>query len=60
MKYEDIQNKGEDGPEESVYVEQILERESKTRSGEHEFVPDRTFNTKISLLMDQRLSRENI
>ena len=47
MKYEDIQNKCDDGPEESVYVEQIIERESTTCSGEHEIVPDRTFNTKM-------------
>ena len=47
MKYGDIKIKCEDGPEGREYVEWIIERGSKTRTGEHEFVPDRTFNPKM-------------
>ena len=32
---------------EFLYVEWIIERGSKTRTGEHEFVPDRMFNPKM-------------
>ena len=34
-------------PEGRDYVEWITERGSKTRAGEHEFVPDRTFKPKM-------------
>ena len=47
VKYGDIKIKCEDGPEGREYVEWIIERGSKTRTGEHEFVPDRTFDPKM-------------
>jgi len=47
VKYGDIKIKCEDGPEGREYVEWIIERGSKTRTGEHEFVPDRKFNPKM-------------
>ena len=47
VKYGDIKIKCEDGPEGREYVEWIIERGSKTRTGEPEFVPDRTFNPKM-------------
>lgn len=37
----------EDGPQGRDYVEWTTERGSKTRTGEHEFVPDRTLNPKV-------------
>ena len=47
MKFGDFKINREVGPEEIEYVEWITERGSKTRTGEHEFVPDRAFNTKM-------------
>ncbi|CAH3170923.1 unnamed protein product, partial [Porites evermanni] len=47
VKYGDIKIKCEDGPEGREYAEWIIERGSKTRTGEHEFGPDRTFNPKM-------------
>ena len=46
-KYGDIKIKYEYGPEGREYVEWIIERGSKTRTGEHEFVPDRKCNPKM-------------
>ena len=47
VKYGDIKIECEDGPEGREYVEWIIERGSKTRTGEHQFVPDRTFTPKM-------------
>ena len=47
VKYGDIKIKCENGPEGKEYVEWIIERGSKTHTGEQEFVPDRTFNPKM-------------
>ena len=47
VRFGDFQIKCEDGPQGRDYVEWITERGSKTRTGEHEFVPDRTFNPKM-------------
>ena len=47
VKYGDIKIKCEDGPEGREYVEWTIERGSKTRTAEHEFVPDRKFNPKM-------------
>ena len=47
VKYGDIKIKCEDGPEGREYVEWIIERGSKTRTGKHEFVLDRRFNPKM-------------
>ena len=47
VKYGDIKIKCEDDPGGREYVEWIIDRGSKTRTGEQEFVPDRTFNPKM-------------
>jgi len=47
VKYGDIKIKCEDGPEGREYFEWIIKRGSKTRTGEHEFVPDRKCNPKM-------------
>lgn len=47
VKFGDFQVKQEDGPEKKTYVEWVTERGSKTRTGEHEFVPNRPFNPKM-------------
>ena len=47
VKFGDFKINREVGPEEIEYVEWITERGSKTRTGEHEFVPDRAFNPKM-------------
>ena len=47
IKFGDFQIKCEDGPQGKECDEWITERGSKTRTGEHDFVADRSFNPKM-------------
>ena len=47
VKFGDFQIKCEDRPQGKEYVEWITERGSQTRTGEHDFVADRSFNPKM-------------
>ena len=47
VKFGDFQIEREEGPQGKEYVEWITERGSKTRTGENDFVPDRSFNPKM-------------
>ena len=47
VKFGDFKIKIEDGPQGKEYVEWSTERGSKTRTGKHQFVPDRSFNPKM-------------
>ena len=47
VKFGDFKIKIEDGPQGKEYVEWSTERRSKTRTSEHQFSPDRSFNPKM-------------